>query len=130
MVVVSINADPIKYDLKSWPGAWVKLRPMSYGAKQHRKELAIADTRMRQVRGTGAQAQEVAMNLMQRIVSEFEFRECIAEHNLEVAEGKPFDFKDPASLDLLPSPVGEEIDKYISQMNNFEDEEDEDPKTV
>ena len=131
MVVVSMVTDPVRRDLKTVPGGYVVLRPMSYGEKQRRSELSIQDTRMQRVSGRGKGSQEIAMQLMQRIVSEFEFATCIVEHNLEMREGAPYNFLDPKSLDYLPGQVGEEIDTYISEMNNFlqdEDDEDEDPE--
>lgn len=124
MVVATIEVDPVKHELKSAPGGWVTVKVMSYGAKQTRQEMALSDARMRNVGTKGKQEQEIAVNMMQRIVAEFEFAQCIDDHNLTDKAGNKLDFKDPKTLDKLHGRVGEEIDKLISAINNFEDEVD------
>jgi hypothetical protein len=55
-----------------------------------------------------------------RKVTEFEFANCVVEHNLEDADGQPLDFKQAWVVHTLDPRVGEEISTYIDELNQFE----------
>jgi len=57
---------------------------------------------------------------------EFDFRNCIADHNLEDDQGVILDFGNPMSLRVLDPRIGAEIDRRIEELNQ-EDEEDLSP---
>jgi len=63
-----------------------------------------------------------AMNVK---VTEFEFRNCIIEHNLYVddAETRLIDFSRPMKDWLLDPKVGEEISKHIAELTQIDEED-------
>lgn len=116
MPFAGLNNGTERFDLKSLPGAYVELRRMSYGQKLARQDLIRLSVEM----GKGKDMKgEMAM--ANKLATKMDFANCIAAHNLEKDDnGTLFNFNTD-SLDMLDPRVGEEIDKYINQMNNFED---------
>lgn len=121
MPVAVRSTDTEKFDLKTLPGAFVVLRKMSYGQILERRSLTkltfASQGRSKNVEG------EIAM--ADRKVNLFEYRNCVVEHNLERIEGQLLDLKNPADVESLDPQVGQEIEKLIEDMNNFEGDEDE-----
>ena len=115
-------AETERKDLKSLPGAYVELRRMTYGQTLERRALMklSISTRKGQKDLTG----EMAM--ANRRIQEYEFKHCIVEHNLTDSEEKLLDLKNPVVLQKLHPRVGQEIEGYISDMNNFEDDDEDD----
>jgi selenocysteine-specific translation elongation factor len=109
-----------KKELKTCPEGYVELRRLSYGQKLERQSMAM-QTSMREQKGGKA---EMDMKMMQQEVSAFEFRHCIAEHNLEDEKGQKLDFRNKANVFRLDPRIGEEIATYIDKMNNFEEGEE------
>lgn len=109
--------DRVRKDLKSLEGAFVVLRPLTFGEFATRREMMTKMT----MRGSKEDAAG-EINAMNRAVTEYEFRKTIIEHNLEDSNGVLLNFKNPASFDLLISRVGEEIGTYIEEMNNFDED--------
>jgi len=74
------------------------------------------------LKGGGAQrdlAGEIAM--MQQAVTQYEFQNCIVEHNLEDDSGNLLQF--PADFSRLNPRIGAEIADLIDRMNQFEVDE-------
>lgn len=111
--------DTERVDLKTLPGAYVDLRRLSYGQKLERQSMAVQSS----IKGEGKNA-EMNMAMMQQEVSAYEFRHCIADHNLEDENGTKLDFRQKKNVFRLDPRVGEEIGTCIDKMNNF-DEGDE-----
>jgi len=65
------------------------------------------------------------LEIMNVAVTEFEFRNCITDHNLEDENGNPIDFTRPMQAWRLDPKIGQEIGKYIDELNNFDDEEED-----
>lgn len=108
-----------RYDLKSLPGGWVEIRKMTYGQKLQRQEIAFS---MTTETGKKKGRKDLEISSMQKAVSEFEFRCCIADHNLEDASGEKLDLGNPFQIrHLLPS-VGTEIEDFIAEENEFDEE--------
>lgn len=110
-----------KFDLKSCLGGYVVLRRMSYGEKLSRTQMAM-EMAIRE--GGKGQADEAVMKMMQSKVIEFEFANCIIDHNLEDENGKNLDFKNPINVGRLHPAIGEEINGIIDKMNTFEETEE------
>lgn len=108
-----------RIDLKTLPGAFVELRRLSYGQKLERQSMAVQSS----IKGEGKNA-EMNMAMMQQEVSAFEFRHCIADHNLTDENDVKLDFRQKKNVFRLDPRVGEEIGNHIDEMNNF-DEGDE-----
>jgi hypothetical protein len=62
--------------------------------------------------------------IMNVAVTEFEFRNCIVDHNLEDENGNPIDFTRPMQAWRLDPKIGAEIGRYIDDLNKEEDEDD------
>lgn len=112
-----------RHDLKSLPEAFVELRRMSYGQKLKRQQM-VSSMRF----SSQGKSKDFAgeMDLVNAKVAEFEFAQCIADHNLEDDKGRKLDFHQPRNVHSLHPRVGDEISELIGKMNNFDEEDDED----
>jgi len=127
MPIGTVNTDPVRYELKSLEGAWIDLKPMSHGMTLARREISTKQA-MRNIGGKQDDA-EMAIELAQRAATQYEYRNCIVDHNIEEEiKGKAgedsvikkLDFKKPETLDKLDPRVGDEIDQLIEDLNKFE----------
>lgn len=115
---VTVSSDSgERVELKSAPGAFVRLRPLPFGKKLERRDKA---TRMSMEQETGGRFYIEALNRWSR---QFDFEYCIVEHNLEDANGNLLDFSNPMTLDILLPKVGDEIESLIDKLNEEDDEE-------
>lgn len=124
MPKASISNENVRYDLKTCPDGFVELRKMNYGQKLKRNQIAMDMTVKQGGKGKDAEA---SIGIMQVEVALFEYRICVVEHNLfeDDAETIALNFKDSKVLDILDPRVGDEIGKYIDEMNNFDEEDDD-----
>ncbi len=108
------------FDLKTVEGGFVELRRMTYGEKLTRQDMVKLSLEM----GKGKDIKgEMAM--ANKMVTHSDFMNCIIAHNLEKDEnGTPFNFRDYNDFIRLDPRVGEEIDKLINSMNNFEESDE------
>ena len=108
------------FDLKTVEGGFVELRRMTYGEKLTRQDMVKLSLEM----GKGKDIKgEMAM--ANKMVTHSDFMNCIIEHNLEKDKnGTPFNFRDYNDFIRLDPRVGEEIDKLINSMNNFEESDE------
>jgi hypothetical protein len=114
---VSIT-DTERYELKACEGGFVELRRLSYGEKMKRQEMSFGAAMKVDSGRKQHQSAEMTMDMAQTAATEFEFKNCIVDHNLEDEAGNKLDFKSPAHVHLLDPRIGEEIANYISDMNN------------
>jgi len=120
MPVVVVSEDVVHFDLKTVDGGYVKIKQMSYGQKIYRSGLTGS---MKVLKDNKSDyAGELAMETAK--ITEWDFANLIAESNLEVAEGVPYNFGNKDHLRKLPAKVGDEIGKYIDEVNSFEDIEE------
>jgi hypothetical protein len=63
------------------------------------------------------------MEVMNVAIMEYEFKNCIVNHNLEDDNGVLLDFSSSMALHNLDPKIGAEINRYIDELNQ-EDEED------
>lgn len=120
----TVSAEEIRKDLKSLPGGWVLLKRMSYGQKLERTQLA---TDMEIEMQRGSKTQRASVEIMQHAVAMFEFKHCLVDHNLfeDDEETIKLDLTTKNGLSKLDPKVGDEIGKYIDELNNFEEEDEE-----
>ena len=109
-----------KIELKSCPGAYIQLRRLSYGEYLRRQELAMEMG----IKGGSGKTKDADLDLkmMQRVVQEFEFKNCIVDHNLEDDAGEKMDFRKGTTLDILDPKIGQEISTHIDKLIQFEDD--------
>jgi hypothetical protein len=118
---VNVN-DTEKKALKSCEGGEVTLRRMTYGQKLARQQNAVKMT-MEQQRGKSNG--KMNMDMLQHAATVFDFQACIVDHNLEDESGAKLNLTTQRDIDRLDPRIGEEIAKYIDEMNNFEDDLEE-----
>ena len=110
-----------RHDLKTLTEGFVTLRKLSYGEKLHRRAMVSkmsisGDKKSKDFSGE--------MQLINEAATQFDFRTCIIDHNLEDENGQKLDFKKLEDIRRLDPRVGEEIDNLISEENNFEEDEE------
>lgn len=115
-----------RFELKSLPASgdeeagFVELRKLSYGQILARRDMA---TKMA-IEGVGSNTREddirVTTDIIQKVVTEFEYKNCIVKHNLEDANGKLLNFGNPASVANLDPKVGQEISDLIDKLNQWD----------
>lgn len=119
---VANNQDTVRKELKSLPEGYVVLRRLSYGEKLERREMVSG----MKVRGGGKSKDfEGELKMVNERATLFDFQRCIVEHNLEKDDdGTLLDFQKIQDIKLLDPRVGEEIDGLLSELNNFEEDEE------
>jgi len=115
-----------RFELKSLPAdgdeeaGYVELKKLSYGQILARRDMA---TKMA-IEGVGGNSKEedikVTTDIIQKVVTEFEYKHCIVKHNLEDAVGKLLNFSDPRSVTNLDPRVGQEISQLIDDLNQWD----------
>lgn len=120
------------YELKTCPGGFVELRTLSFHEMEMRKDIAgrmyqeEKVTRARQgKRGDDEEVMRAYFESMNVKVTEFEFRNCIVDHNLFVddAETQKIDFSKPMHTWKLNPKIGEEISKYVTELTQIDEED-------
>lgn len=115
-----------RFELKSLPAngdeeaGWIELKKLSYGQILARRDMA---TKMA-IEGVGANSKEddirVTTDVIQKVVTEFEYKNCIVKHNLEDANGNLLNFGNPKSVADLDPKVGQEISQLIDDLNQWD----------
>ncbi len=131
----TVSQDSRRFELKSLSGAFVELRTLSFHEMNSRQEIAgrmyqeaKVDTRKKGRKQQRPEQETIRgyFEIMNVAVTEFEFRNCITDHNLEDENGELIDFTRPMQAWRLDPKVGAEISKYISELIELEeDDEDE-----
>ena len=124
----TVTQDTKRIDLRTCPGGFVELRTLTFHEMNTRQDIA---TRMYQEQTTGKKKSKDAetvrgyFEIMNVAVTQYEFRNCIVEHNLENENGDLIDFTQPMQAWRLDPKVGQEIDRAIEELNQLDtDEED------
>lgn len=120
----TVNTEATRYDLKSLEGGFVMLRALPFGQMLERREKASRMSMDQQQGKKKGASQRINFDLMQRWARSFEFKECIVDHNLEDGAGNKLNFALANTLDILDPRIGSEIEKYIDELNQEEDDED------
>jgi hypothetical protein len=116
----TVAAEPKRFDLKSCPpDGYVLIREMSYGERMVRN---AKQGKMKVLKKNADHIGEVEMALAE--LSKWDMSNLVVEHNLQDDDGQLLDLSSDRDLRKLSSRIGEEIGKYIDELNNFDDEED------
>lgn len=115
--------ETVRKELKTLPEGFVLLKRLSYGQKLHRRAMV---SKMR-IEGGKGKGKDFAgeMDLISERATQFDFAHCIVEHNLEDNNERLLNFSSTADIARLDPRVGEEIDKYLNELNNFDEEEED-----
>lgn len=126
MPIATANVvDTERKELKSLAGAFVVLRRMTYGQIVDRRALMKLSVSGNQKDKNSIQGE---MAMANRQITIFEYRHCVVDHNLEKEVNGAtvkLNLGDAEDMNLLDPRVGQEIEQYINDMNNFEDEDQE-----
>ena len=118
----TVSRETVKRDLNSCPGGWVELRTLSYYEMMHRRDIS---GRMYQEQSKSKKDSSRQMfEIMNVAVMEYEFKNCIVDHNLEDEKGVLLDFRNSLSFHALDPKIGAEIGRYIDELNQEDTEED------
>lgn len=106
------------------PDGFVDLRPLPFGLKLDRRSKA---TRMMMRMPTQQKnaPKEVVQEIesMDEMTVSHDFAYCIVDHNLTDVNGVKLDFTNKMVLQALDPKIGSEIERYINELNEDEDEE-------
>lgn len=120
----TVNTEAIRYDLKTCPDGFVMLRALPYGKMLERREKASRMTMDQEVRRGRGSSQRIDFSMMQRWTRQFEFENCIVDHNLENDTGQKLNFSMAGTLEIMDPKIGAEIEKLIDELNQDEEVED------
>jgi hypothetical protein len=123
MPKATISTETVRKELKTCPGGFVELRQLSWAEMMKRRDIAsrmYADVSTKQGNATPETIRQY-MEVVNVAIMEFEFKNCIVDHNLENDDGVLLDFSNAMSLQILNPKIGSEIDRYIEELNQ-EDE--------
>lgn len=126
-IATSNTQETTHHDLKTCEGAFIKARRLTYGEKLQRQAM-VSNFKINAGGGKGKDFQG-EMNLVNEQATLFDFQRCIVDHNLEKpnpTDGPPIklDFSMVTDIRQLDPRVGEEIDTFLSELNNFEEDDE------
>lgn len=117
-----VTNDVVRKELKTLPEGYVELRPMTYGQAVHRRSMLKLSFTTSKGKGSDFRGEMAAAN---KEITQFEFATCVIDHNLEDENGNKLNFSSPVDFAKLDPRVGQEIEKYISDLNNFDEDDQE-----
>jgi hypothetical protein len=125
MPKATVSQELHHHDLRTLEGGFVKLKQLSFDQMLERRDKAM---RMTMEAQTGARQPSSKMEIESAMqwTRFFEFSNCIVEHNLEDDNGAPLNFGNPMTLRILDPKVGSEIERYIEELNQEDEESLED----
>ena len=126
MPQATVTQETVRRELKSCPpDGFVELRTLSFHEMNTRSDIAsrMYSEQKPNVKKPKEEVVRGYLEIMNVAVTEFEFRNCIINHNLEDENGAQIDFTRPMQAWRLDPKIGQEISKYIDELNNFDDEE-------
>lgn len=119
MPKATVSLTTERFELKSLPEGYVVLKRMSYGDKLYRLDMMKLSLEM------NSKSKDIVgeMAMGNQKVTQYEFINCIVEHNLEDENGQPLNFANEVHFKTLDPRIGEEINTLIEKMNNFSEDE-------
>lgn len=124
MAIATITQPTETFKLKSAPpDGFVVIRRMTWGEKLKRQSM-MTKYRMEMDKSTKDKDMSLDVDILQEKVSNWEFQNLIVEHNLTDENEVLLNFRNLADVARLGPVVGEEIQRYIDEMNTFEEKEE------
>lgn len=114
----TMMTDPVHKDLKTCPGGFVDLKQLAYSEMLARRDI-VTRLSMSQKKD----ADKIDVELANLEANRYSFKHCIVDHNLEDDNGGKLDFNNPMTLNVLDPRIGSEIEKYIDELNQDDDDE-------
>lgn len=123
MPKATVSHQGVRHDLKTCPGGFVELRPLSYEEILVRRDGVTSMSLEREgVTDDGNVRMQIAT--MQKWARDYDFRNCIRDHNLEDENGVLLNFSNAETLRMLDPKIGREIETLIDDINGESDDED------
>lgn len=121
----TVTTDTQRKDLKTLEGAFVELRQLSFDEMLERRDKAMKMSMQAQTRNAKDPG-TINLDSAQQWARHFEFSRCIVDHNLEDENGNKLDFSNRMTLRVLDPKVGAEIERYVDELNQEDEESFED----
>ena len=125
MPKATVSQELHHHDLKTCPGGFVKLKQLSFDQMLERRDKAMRMSMDQEV-GKNKQTSRFELESAMQWTRFFEFSICIVEHNLEDDNGVSLNFNNPMTLKILDPKIGSEIERYIEDLNQEDEESLED----
>jgi hypothetical protein len=123
MPVATVSQKTERKDLKTLEGGFVELKQLSFDQILERRDKAMRMSMEQKPNRKKDDTARVEFESAMQWDRFFTFSTCIVDHNLEDENGKPLNFNNRMTLKALDPKIGSEIEKYIEEMNEDEDEE-------
>ncbi len=129
MPEVGFDRTPVRKELATVEGGYVELRRLPYDEILKRREMA---TRLSMEQTSGGRrarldredASKIGIELAQVATREYEFKNCIVDHNLTV-DGAQVDFSKPQlAFKMVHPKVLQEIELLLAELNEETDEDE------
>lgn len=117
MPKATVSLEAIRVDLKSCDGGFVMLKQLPYHEMLVRRDRAARYSLDQAQKGN-----RLDIEMVQAMAREYEFANCIVDHNLEDDLGNKLNFANPATLRVLDPRIGEEIEEAIDRLHNREED--------
>lgn len=122
-IAVNLVDDGTRFELKSAPpDGFVVIKRMTYGQFVKRSNLGTK-FRMSGSSGKDNFGGELDISELTESLALYDFANCITEHNLTDVDGRLLNFSDTKDVRKLDGNIGQEIGKYIDEVNSFESDE-------
>lgn len=122
----TVKTDVEHKELKSCEGGWVDLRQLPFHDMLIRRDKSTnLSMEMSNGKAKDDEARRMGIEMANLWTAQFEFANCIVDHNLEDDEGNKLDFSEKAvskTLRILDPKIGSEIERYIDELNQEEDD--------
>jgi len=123
MPKATVSHETHRYQLRTCPGGYIELRQLSYYELMHRRDIASKMytehkvQNQRQMRQSPEEVMRAQYEILNVAIMEYEFKNCIVDHNLEDENGAKLDFNNPLTFRMLDPKIGEEIGRLIDDLN-------------
>lgn len=111
----TVNTEVQTFQLKTCEGGYIKAKPLSYGQKKSRADAS--GHMWAELLEKGGLGNRMNLDTITRAATLFDFQNCIVEHNLEDDNGRPLNFDNDGTLDILDPRVGDEIEAHLATLN-------------
>lgn len=120
----TISDEAVRKELKSLPEGFVMLRQLPFGRILTRRDKASRFLQQMNPNSKPGDITQLQIDILNEASRQYDFANCIVDHNLEDRFGNKLDFGNPMTLDILDPKVGQEIERYIDELNQEELDEE------
>ena len=115
-----VQRETVKRELKSVEGGWVELIQLPYYEMLQRRDNAMKMSMELNPNLGEDDIRRLDLGFANEWTTQFDFANCIADHNLTDDQDHKLDFKNALVFQILDPRVGLEIEKLITELNQEE----------